>query len=129
MRRLREQTLAGARDPAHRRGREAERIVGLRRGADDYVVKPFSPGELVARVEAVLRRERPAPPRAPVLEFEGLRIEPATRTVLVGEPRRGAADESEGEEGEGAVDAITDATAREERGRTGCGGGEGARSR
>lgn len=85
MRRLRE----GESSPARvilltARGREAERIVGLRRGADDYVVKPFSPGELVARVEAVLRRERPAAPRAPVLEFEGLRIEPATRTVVVG---------------------------------------------
>jgi two-component system, OmpR family, response regulator ResD len=76
------------------RGREAERIVGLRRGADDYVVKPFSPGELVARVEAVLRRERvrgigaadtAEDDRAPVLEFDGLRIEPASRRVLAGE--------------------------------------------
>jgi two-component system response regulator ResD len=65
------------------RGREDERIVGLRRGADDYVVKPFSPGELVARVEAVLRREGPASRPAPVLEFDGLRIEPASRSVLV----------------------------------------------
>jgi DNA-binding response OmpR family regulator len=86
MRRLRE----GEGSPARvilltARGREAERIVGLRRGADDYVVKPFSPGELVARVEAVLRRERPAPPRAPVLELEGLRLEPAARRVLVDE--------------------------------------------
>jgi two-component system response regulator ResD len=75
------------------RGREAERIVGLRRGADDYVVKPFSPGELVARVEAVLRRsgarERGAPgtPGEPgaALEFDGLRIEPATRRVRADE--------------------------------------------
>ena len=37
---------------------ESDRLVGLRRGADDYVVKPFSPAELVARVEAVLRRGR-----------------------------------------------------------------------
>jgi two-component system, OmpR family, response regulator ResD len=73
------------------RGREAERIVGLRRGADDYVVKPFSPGELVARVEAVLRRERPAAgvaaqvgDLAPALQFDGLRVEPATRRVLAG---------------------------------------------
>ncbi len=71
------------------RGRESERIVGLRRGADDYVVKPFSPGELVARVEAVLRRERPGaavearPKEQSALVFEGLRIEPATRRVLV----------------------------------------------
>ncbi len=86
MRRLRE--LEGS--PARvilltARGREAEGIVGLRRGADDYVVKPFSPGELVARVEAVLRRERPAAQSMPLLEFEGLRIEPPTRTVTVGE--------------------------------------------
>ena len=38
------------------RGEESDRITGLRLGADDYVVKPFSPGELVARVDAVLRR-------------------------------------------------------------------------
>ena len=66
------------------RGREDERIIGLRRGADDYVVKPFSPGELVARVEAVLRRERattPAPAAA-ALERDGLRIEPASRRVI-----------------------------------------------
>jgi two-component system response regulator ResD len=75
------------------RGREAERIVGLRRGADDYVVKPFSPGELVARVEAVLRRGAAAGDEArdtldeaaPALELEGLRIEPATRRVWAGE--------------------------------------------
>ena len=66
------------------RGSESERIVGLRRGADDYVVKPFSPGELVARVEAVLRRERRAPERA-ALRLDGLHIELATRAVTVGE--------------------------------------------
>src|ERR1700744_796267 len=42
------------------RGEESDRLVGLRHGADDYVVKPFSPTELVGRVEAVLRR--PVPP-------------------------------------------------------------------
>jgi len=46
------------------RGEEADRIVGLELGADDYVVKPFSPGELVSRVRAVLRRSEglQAPP-------------------------------------------------------------------
>jgi DNA-binding response OmpR family regulator len=91
MRRLRAQGPAPARVILlTARGRESERIVGLRRGADDYVVKPFSPGELVARVEAVLRRGRSAADERtaehpPALEFEGLRIEPATRRVLVGE--------------------------------------------
>jgi two-component system response regulator ResD len=65
------------------RGEEAERIRGLRLGADDYVVKPFSPGELVARVAAVLRRwdddEQPSPP----LAFGGLEIHPAGRVVVV----------------------------------------------
>ena len=41
------------------RGEESDRLVGLRQGADDYVVKPFSPAELVARVDAVLRRVSP----------------------------------------------------------------------
>jgi DNA-binding response OmpR family regulator len=66
------------------RGEESDRLVGLRRGADDYVVKPFSPAELVARVEAVLRRA--APPGAkeevqPPIEVGSLRIDPSMRTV------------------------------------------------
>ena len=43
------------------RGEESERIAGLDVGADDYIVKPFSPGELMARVRALLRRSAPAP--------------------------------------------------------------------
>jgi two-component system response regulator ResD len=71
------------------RGEEEERVVGLSRGADDYVVKPFSPRELAARVTAVLRRvEEPAGREdLKVLSFEGLNIDPNTREVLVdGEP-------------------------------------------
>jgi DNA-binding response OmpR family regulator len=71
------------------RGEEEERIVGLSLGADDYVVKPFSPRELAARVSAVLRRvEEPAgDTNQQVLSFDGLRIDPNTREVLVrGEP-------------------------------------------
>ncbi len=66
------------------RSEQADRISGLRLGADDYVVKPFSPAELVARVDAVLRRaEPPGDDAAPPLVFEGLEIQPATRRVFV----------------------------------------------
>ena len=44
------------------RDEEVDRVVGLELGADDYVPKPFSPRELVARVKAVLRRTQPRPP-------------------------------------------------------------------
>jgi two-component system response regulator ResD len=66
------------------RGEESDRLVGLRNGADDYVVKPFSPAELVARVAAVLRRVRPAADdeEAPPIEAGPLRIEPASRRVF-----------------------------------------------
>jgi two-component system response regulator ResD len=67
------------------RGEESDRLVGLRNGADDYVVKPFSPAELVARVEAVLRRI--APPAAeedqPPIVHGPLRVEPASRRVFL----------------------------------------------
>jgi two-component system, OmpR family, response regulator ResD len=66
------------------KGEESDRIAGLRRGADDYVVKPFSPGELVARVQAVLRRNGVEADDAQPLELEGLRIDPAARTAQAG---------------------------------------------
>jgi DNA-binding response OmpR family regulator len=66
------------------KGEESDRVVGLRLGADDYVVKPFSPAELVARVDAVLRRVDTAPEREAPLEFGDLVIDPAGRRVLVG---------------------------------------------
>ena len=66
------------------KGEESDRLVGLRHGADDYVVKPFSPAELVARVDAVLRRVRPEEEEgAPPIEHGALRIEPATRRVFL----------------------------------------------
>ena len=64
------------------RGEESDRITGLRLGADDYIVKPFSPRELVARVDAVLRRAIPDHDDGPPLRFEGLEIEPSARRVL-----------------------------------------------
>lgn len=66
------------------RTEEVDRILGLELGADDYVVKPFSPRELTARVRSVLRRSRPPAP-SPRLEFEGLVIDGTTREVLVAE--------------------------------------------
>jgi DNA-binding response OmpR family regulator len=64
------------------RGEESDRIVGLRLGADDYVVKPFSPAELVARVDAVLRRVDTVAEREPPLVFDGLEIDPGGRRVV-----------------------------------------------
>ena len=66
------------------RGSEADRILGLKLGADDYVVKPFSLGELTARINSVLRRSRSAAPQQ-VLQFEGLSLDLATREVTVGD--------------------------------------------
>jgi two-component system phosphate regulon response regulator PhoB len=61
------------------RSGETDRIVGLDLGADDYLVKPFSPAELAARVRSVLRRAAPAEPVA----AGGLRIDHAAREVFV----------------------------------------------
>jgi DNA-binding response OmpR family regulator len=66
------------------RGAELDRVIGLRSGADDYVVKPFSPVELVARVEAVMRRAKPTlRERAEPLEFGEVRVDPGARKVSV----------------------------------------------
>ena len=70
------------------RGDEADRIVGLELGADDYVVKPFSAREVIARIRAVLRRtSAPTRPADGPLEVGGVRLDPARRSVTVdGEP-------------------------------------------
>jgi two-component system phosphate regulon response regulator PhoB len=66
------------------RGEEADVVVGLELGADDYVPKPFSPRVLLARVKSVLRRSQTAhPPADVVITVEGLRIDPARREVRV----------------------------------------------
>ena len=71
------------------RGEEADRVVGLELGADDYVVKPFSSAEVIARIRAVLRRsgrDGAATPDPPV-EIDGLRLDPgARRATLDGTP-------------------------------------------
>jgi two-component system, OmpR family, response regulator RegX3 len=68
------------------RGTELDRIVGLEIGADDYVVKPFSGAEVVARIRAVLRRAKPGEDEAPVtpLAVGGLEIDPASRRAVLG---------------------------------------------
>lgn len=68
------------------RGAETDRIAGLELGADDYVAKPFSPREVVARVQAVLRRGMGATPAGAgeTLRFDGLEVDGASREVRVG---------------------------------------------
>ena len=70
------------------RTEEVDRIVGLSTGADDYLTKPFSPGELIARIRAMLRRPRGDASEADetaTLNFGELRIDPGRREVRVGE--------------------------------------------
>lgn len=63
------------------RSEESDRIRGLETGADDYITKPFSPRELVARIRAVLRRLRPALTGAP-LSFSGIELDNTTHKVM-----------------------------------------------
>jgi DNA-binding response OmpR family regulator len=65
------------------RGAEEDRVRGLKTGADDYIVKPFSARELLARVEAVLRRSPERPGDVHVLEAEGCTIDLARREVVL----------------------------------------------
>lgn len=71
------------------RSDETDRVLGLELGADDYIVKPFSPRELAARVRSVLRRAlvpvaATTPPADQLLEFDGLTIDVLAREVLLG---------------------------------------------
>jgi DNA-binding response OmpR family regulator len=65
------------------RDEEVDRIIGLELGADDYVTKPFSPRELVARVRAVLRRAEPAPEESGIIELGDVRLDRRQRRVAV----------------------------------------------
>ncbi len=65
------------------KGEHTDRIIGLRLGADDYVVKPFSPAELVARVDAVLRRVDNSPQLEKPIAFDDLELDPVARRVTV----------------------------------------------
>lgn len=69
------------------KGEEIDRVLGLEIGADDYVVKPFSPRELVARVKAVLRRQTRPVERQEVVEAQDLRLDARTQEVRVGGKR------------------------------------------
>jgi DNA-binding response OmpR family regulator len=64
-------------------GDAPDRIGALRYGADDYVVKPYHPGEVVAHVQAVLRRSQSLAPTAEILRWAGLVLDPVALTAVV----------------------------------------------
>jgi DNA-binding response OmpR family regulator len=85
LRRLREEPAPPGVILLTAKGEESDRVIGLRQGADDYVVKPFSPAELVARVDAVLRRvDRPTERSEPLVAGD-IRIDPVARQATVGD--------------------------------------------
>ncbi len=65
------------------KGEEIDRVLGLEIGADDYVVKPFSPRELVARVKAVLRRQARPAEKVELIEAHDLRLDARTQEVTI----------------------------------------------
>ena len=67
------------------KGEEIDRVVGFELGADDYVVKPFSPRELMLRISAILRRSEPPPGGSTAIEFGALRIDREAHRVWVAE--------------------------------------------
>ncbi len=77
---------------------ETDRIIGLEMGADDYVVKPFSPRELLARIKAVIRRTRMLPPNLRITEssdtisFGRWRLDTTARHLLDDERHRGVVE-------------------------------------
>ncbi|MEW6327730.1 MAG: response regulator [Thermodesulfobacteriota bacterium] len=65
------------------KGEEIDRVVGFELGADDYIVKPFSPRELVLRVKAVLQRTSPREPLPKILDAAGIKVDPERHLVTV----------------------------------------------
>lgn len=65
------------------KGEEIDRVVGLELGADDYIVKPFSPREVIARIKAVLRRSSETQETSTLLRFDGLEINIDNYTVKI----------------------------------------------
>lgn len=65
------------------KGEESDKILGLNLGGDDYVTKPFSPGEIIARVKAILRRSKPEGSKNEILEFPNLLINLSKYEVIV----------------------------------------------
>ena len=78
-------------------GRESDRVEGLQAGADDYVVKPFSVKELLARVEAVLRRSPQRPQLISSTQFAGGKIDFERREIVLDSQERESLSEREGE--------------------------------
>lgn len=65
------------------RGEDFEKIMGLEIGADDYIIKPFSPGEIMARIKAILRRIQPKTENLQVFSYDNLQINLADYTVSI----------------------------------------------
>lgn len=65
------------------RGEDFEKIMGLEIGADDYIVKPFSPAEIMARIKAILRRIKPQTEQANIYVYDNLQINLTTYTVMI----------------------------------------------
>ena len=65
------------------RSGDSDKVIGLDIGADDYVVKPFSPRELMARIRALVRRGRPTEVDEPILVADGLTLDPNAATTIV----------------------------------------------
>ncbi len=65
------------------RGEEYDKLFGFEIGADDYVVKPFSPKEVLARINAIIKRNQPSAQLSDVVKFEGLEINFTARNVMI----------------------------------------------